>query len=119
MSVGTQPVPAIYNSFKGRRVTVRVPTVITKCKVTAGVAVVAMTIGTLLDASWIRGWSLLIAVYAVGLCLRTAVDKGVEAVRANVKQWSHQVFQDGFRSGVEQGRAMEAAERFIEKVDRH
>jgi hypothetical protein len=92
---------------------VRIPTVVTKCKVTACVSILAMMTGTVLDTAWIRGWALLIAAYALALCLRTAVQQGVAETQAYIKRWSHQVFEDGFRSGVEQGREMEAAERFI------
>lgn len=97
----------------------RIPTVVTKCKVASGVAVAVMAAGTIIEQPWLRGWALLAAVYAVGLCLRAAVDRAAEEVRAYIKKWSHQVFEDGFKSGVETGREMEAAERFVAQVDRH
>lgn len=96
----------------------RIPTVLTKCKVTSGVAVAVMVAGSILDQPWIRGWSILVAVYAVGLCIRMAVERAAEAVKAYIRKWSHETFESGFKSGVDQGREMEAAERFIAEVDR-
>lgn len=82
----------------------------------SGASIATMATGSLTDHQWMRGWSLLVAVYAVGLCLRAAVDKGVEHVKAYVKVWSLQTFESGFKQGVEQGREMEAAERFIDST---
>lgn len=91
----------------------RIPTVLMNCKVVSAVAVVAMVAGTILDQQWARSWSILLAVYAVGLCLQVAVANAAEAIKLHLQKWSHQAFEDGWRSGVEQGREMEAAERFI------
>jgi hypothetical protein len=96
---------------------VRVPSVVTKCKVMSGAAIGVMAAGSILEHSWMRGWSLLIAVYAVGLCLRSAVDRGAERIKAYVRVWALETFESGFKSGVEQGREMEAAERFIASVE--
>lgn len=91
----------------------RIPTALTKCKVTSITAIAVMVIGSITDHQWMRGWSLLLAVYAVGLCLRTAIERGAGHVKAYVKVWSLDTFESGFKQGVEQGREMEAAERFI------
>lgn len=91
----------------------RIPTVLTKCKITSGAAVLAMAVGTVLGVEWLQRWALLIAICAVGLCLAVAIERAAEAIKTYVQKWSHQVFQDGFRSGVEQGREMEATERFL------
>lgn len=45
-----------------------------------------------------------------------AVERGVEHVKAYVKVWSLETFESGFKQGVEQGREMEAAERFIDST---
>lgn len=78
-----------------------------------------MTTGTVIGVEWLQRWALLIAIAAVGLCLTVAVERAADAIKVYVQKWSHQVFEDGFRSGVEQGREMEAAERFVAQVDRH
>lgn len=96
----------------------RIPTVLTNCKVVSGVAVGAMVMGTIQDQQWARSWSLLLAVYAVGLCLKAAIQAAAEAIKLHLQKWSHQAFEDGWRSGVEQGREMEATERFLASTDR-
>lgn len=91
----------------------RVLTVLTKCKITAGAAIGVMAIGSITDHQWMRGWSLLLAVYAVGLCLRAAIERGAAHVKAYVKVWSLDTFESGYKKGVDHGREIEAAEQLI------
>lgn len=91
----------------------RLPTVLLSCKVMSGVSVVVMTAGSITEHPWLRGWSLLVAVYAVGLCLRAAVERAAREVMLQMKKWAHKPFEDGLKAGVELGREMEATERFI------
>lgn len=91
----------------------RVPIVLTKFKVMAGGAVILMAASTVADLDWLARWSLLASVLAVGVLLGAAVREAADSVNAYIKKWSHQTFESGFKAGVEQGREMEAAERFI------
>lgn len=92
----------------------RVPTVLTKCKIVAGVAVLLMTVGQVYGSPAIRSLSILVGILAAAMFIRAAVNEAAETIQIYVRQWSHQAFEAGFRGGVEQGRAMEASERFIE-----
>lgn len=89
------------------------PRWLTKCKVFVGLSVILMTAGSVTEMDWIRGWSLLVAVYAVGLFLKAAMCVATKKVLEYIQKWAHQTFEDGFKGGVEVGREMEAAERFI------
>lgn len=91
----------------------RVPRVLTNCKTAAGVAVILMGSGTIFGSAELRAWALLFGVLAAGLCAAAAVRDGVEAIKSHLTRYVFNVFEDGFRAGVEQGREMEAAERFI------
>lgn len=103
-----------YNGVTGERVTVRVPTVLTKCKVMAAGAVGLMGTGQVIGSSELRGWALLMGIFAAAMCIRAAIRDAAETIKEYIRQWSHQTFEDGFKGGVEQGRAMEASERFID-----
>lgn len=81
----------------------------TKCKAAAGGAVILMVAGTYGQSTELRAWALLFGVLTVAFCIHD----GVEDVQAYIKKWSHETYQSGFRSGVDIGREMEAAERFI------
>lgn len=96
----------------------RIPTVLLKCKVVAVGAVGLMTASTVGDFDWLARWALLVSVLAAGMCLRAAVRETADAIKEYVMKWSLQVFEDGFKAGVDQGREMEAAEQFIAQVDR-
>lgn len=87
----------------------RVPRVFTKCKAAAAGSVVLMAAGTYAGSPAIRAWAILVAVLAIGYC----VHEGVEVVKEHLTKYVFKVFEDGFRGGVEQGREMEAADRFI------
>lgn len=91
----------------------RVPTVLLKCKVAACVAVTLMTAGTVFNSPEARAWALLVAILAAGLGIGAAVRVGTEAIKAYVHRWTLETFEHGFKQGIEQGREMEAAERFI------
>lgn len=92
----------------------RVPTVLTKCKIASGLAIGLIAAGSLSEhVPWLRAWGLLVAVYAVALFLGAAVEAAAETVQAYVKKWAHQSFEDGFKGGVDVGREMEAARQFI------
>lgn len=91
----------------------RVLSIITKCKIVSATSVAVMAAGSITDHQWMRGWSLLLAVYAVGLCLRAAVERAAGRIMLYVNKWTLETFESGFKRGIEQGREMEAAERFI------
>lgn len=74
---------------------------------------ILMVVGTWLEHPATRAWGLLFGVLAVGLCIRGAVLEGVETVKEDLTKYVFKVFEDGFKGGVEAGREMEAAERFI------
>lgn len=82
----------------------------------SGAAVGLMLVGTITEQTWLTGWALLISVFAVALGLTAAVERAAETVKVYVRKWSHQAFEDGFKGGVEAGREMEAAERFVREV---
>ena len=86
--------------------------VFTRHHVLAAVAVAVMVVGGVTDSAWTRVWGLLIAIGAVGLYLAQVIRQGVEAVKAYIQKWSHQVFTDGFQAGREAG----AAEQFIRET---
>lgn len=96
----------------------RKPKWVNQCRAFAVLSVALMTLGTITDMAWIRGWSMLTAIYTVGLFLKASMATATQKVLDHTKKWSHQTFEEGFKGGVEQGRAMEAAERFIAEVDR-
>lgn len=89
------------------------PKWLTKCKALVVLSVILMTVGTVTDMEWFRGWSLLVAVYAVGLFLKAAMNTAAQQVMEYIRRWVHKTFEEGFTAGVDQGRAMEAAERFV------
>jgi hypothetical protein len=95
---------------------VRVPTVLLRCKVMAGAAVILMTAGTLLGSPEARAWAVLVAIFAAGLGIGAAIRSGTEAIKAYVHRWSLETFEHGFKQGVEQGREMEAAERLMSSL---
>lgn len=95
----------------------RVPRVLTKCKVAAMAAVILMTVGSHFDLPEVRAWALLFGLLAAGLCITAAVNDGVEAVKQHLVKYVFRVFEDGFRGGVEQGREMESTERFIASIE--
>jgi len=92
---------------------VRIPTVLLKCKVMSGCAVALMAASTIGDLDWLARWSILASILAAGMCLRAAVRELADNIKAYIKRWSHETYESGFRQGVETGREMEAAERFI------
>lgn len=91
---------------------------LTKCKIVAGTAVVLMGIGLMIRSPEIRSLALLVSILAAAMFIRTAVHEAAETIKTYVRQWSHQSFEAGFKGGVEQGRAMEASERFLETARR-
>ena len=101
---------------QGRRVTVRVPTVLLRCEVAAGVAVILMIVGSVLKSPEVRAWALLVGILAAGLGIEAAVRRGTEAIKAYVHRWTLETFEHGFKQGVEQGREMEAAERLMSTI---
>lgn len=94
----------------------RVPIVLTSCKVAALVAVILMIAGTVYESPSTRAWALLVGILAVGLGLGVAVQRATKAIEAYVHRWSLETFAHGFKQGVEQGREMEAAERLLTSV---
>jgi hypothetical protein len=88
---------------------VRVPRVLTKCKVAVLAAVILMSAGTWYGPPELRAWGLLFGVLAAGLCITAAVRDGVESIKEHIRKWTFETF----REGVEAGREMEAAERLI------
>lgn len=86
---------------------------ITKCKACVISSVVLMVAGSVADHGWVRGWALLAAVYAVGLCLKDTVRKAQVRMRDEQRRWSHEVYESAFKQGLGVGREIEAAERFI------
>ena len=94
----------------------RVPTVLTSCKVAALTAVILMTVGTVFQSSEARSWALLVGILAAALGVSVAIRRGTEAVKAYVHRWALETFEHGFKQGIEQGREMEAAERLMTSV---
>lgn len=88
----------------------RVPTVLTSCKVAALAAVILMTAGTVYKSPEVRAWALLVGVLAAALGVSVAVRRGTEAVKAYIHRWSLETFQHGFRQGIQTGREMEAVD---------
>lgn len=97
----------------------RLPRVLAGCKVAAGAAVILMTAGTWSHTAELRAWALLFGVLAAGLCVTRAVQEGVEVIKGHLQKYAYSVFEDGFRGGLEQGREIEATERFIASTERH
>lgn len=108
-----QPVPIVNNCLQRGEVTVRVPRVLLKCKVSAITAVILMVIGTVIHRPEIRAWALLIAILAAGLGICHGIRSATQAVKAYVQRWSVETFEHGMKQGIEMGREMEAAERLI------
>lgn len=94
----------------------RVPTVLTSCKLAALAAVILMTAGTVLRMPELRAWALLVSVLAGALGICVAIHRSAEAVKAYVHRWALETFEHGFKQGVEQGREMAAAERLMSSV---
>lgn len=91
----------------------RVPTVLLNCKLAATAAVILMMVGTATGSTDVRAWAILIGLLAAGLCIKAAVHEAADAMQLYVRKWAHESFEQGFKGGVEVGREMEAAERFI------
>ncbi len=91
----------------------RVPRVLLKCKLFAAIAVGLMVLGTVHQSPAIRAWGLLVGLLAVGLGIWLAIRQATGSLKAYVHQWTLETFEHGFKQGIEQGREMEAAERFI------
>lgn len=91
----------------------RVPKVFLKCRVAAIIAVGLMILGTILSEPEIRAWSLLVALYAASLGIWFSIKQATSAVKAYVHRWTLETWEHGFKQGVDVGREMEAAERFI------
>jgi hypothetical protein len=72
-----------------------------------------MTMGTVYGSSELRSWALLVSILSACLGVVHAIQLAADGVTSYIKTYVFQVFEDGFRGGVEQGREMEAAERFI------
>ena len=90
------------------------PTALTKCRVISGVAVGLMAAGTFVEQTpWLKAWALLVAVYAAALFLGATVQVAAAHMEAYIKKWVFRSFEDGFKGGVDAGREIEAAERFI------
>lgn len=94
----------------------RVPTVLTSCKVAALAAVTLMTVGTVIGSPETRAWAILVGTLALGLGVGAAIRRATEAIKAYVHRWTLETFEHGFRLGVEQGREMEAAERLMSSI---
>jgi hypothetical protein len=92
---------------------VRVPKVLLKCDLVTAAAVILMVVGTLTRLPEIRAWAILIGLFAAGLCIRSAVHEAADTLKVYMRKWSHETFEQGFKAGVEVGREMEAAEKFI------
>lgn len=95
----------------------RVPRVLTKCKAAALASVILMAVGTHLDMPEVRAWAVLFGVLAAGLCITAAIHESVDVVKEHLTKYVFQVFEDGFRGGLEQGREIEATQRFIASVE--
>lgn len=91
----------------------RLPRMLHICKVAGVAAVVMMTVGTVHDSIELRGWALLVGMLSASLGVASAVRMSTEAMKAYVHRWTLETFEHGFRKGIEQGREIEAAERFI------
>ena len=91
----------------------RIPIVLTKCKVTATVAVTLMTASTVGDLDWLARWAIAVSVLSAALCLRAAVRDATRSIEAYVKRWSLDVFEHGIKQGIDLGREIEAAENLI------
>lgn len=102
--------------LSGGWVTVRVPTVLTSCKVVAAIAVLSVGAGTF-GPPELRAWGILTGVLAAGMCIKAAIHAGVEAIKEHLTKYVYMVFEDGFRGGVEQGREMEAAKNFLASLE--
>lgn len=76
-------------------------------------AVTLMVVGTHFNMPEVRAWALLFGILAAGLCITAAVHDGVEMVKHHLAKYVFKVYEDGYRGGVEQGREMEATNRFI------
>ena len=72
-----------------------------------------MILGTIYESPAVRAWGLLVGLLAVGLGIWFVIRNATEAVKAYVHRWTLETFEHGFKQGVEQGREMEATERFI------
>jgi hypothetical protein len=79
----------------------------------AGGAVALMTASTVGDLDWLARWSILASILAAGMCLRAAVREVADNIQSYIKRWSHDVFEDGLKRGIEIGREMEATRQFI------
>lgn len=78
-----------------------IPTVKVRCKLMIAGALGLMTIGSITEHAWIRGWGAMLAVFGVGVCLH-----------ASIRRWAYQPFQDGYTAGFEAGREAGVAEGF-------
>jgi hypothetical protein len=75
-----------------------------------------MTLGTLYGSSELRSWALLVSILSACLGVVYAIQAAADGVTSYIKRYVFQVFEDGFRGGVEQGREMEATQQFIASV---
>jgi hypothetical protein len=75
-----------------------------------------MALGTIYGSSEARAWAILIGMIAACLGVIYAIQQAAESVKGYIKQYAFQVFEDGFKSGVNTGREMEAAGQFIASV---
>ena len=91
----------------------RIPIVLTKCKVAAGVAVTLMTASTVGDLDWLARWAIAVSILSAALCLRAAIRDATRSIEAYVKRWSLDVFEHGIKQGIDLGREIEAAEKLI------
>lgn len=97
----------------------RVPRVLLKCKVSAGIAIALMLLGTIYDEPRVRAWALLVGLCAVGLGVWLAIRQATAGVKAYIHRWTLETFEHGFTQGVEKGREIEATERFIASTQDH
>jgi hypothetical protein len=82
-------------------------------KAAAVAAVILMTAGTALGSPEVRAWSLLVGIFAAALGIAAVVRRGTEAMKAYVHRWTLQTYEHGMKQGIEMGREIEAAEKFI------
>jgi hypothetical protein len=98
---------------------VRVPKVLLKCKLATAAAVITMVIGTCHDSPGLRSWGVLFGILAATLAVVGVIQRCTEALKAYIHRWAHETFEHGMRQGIEMGREIEAAERFIQSTREH
>jgi hypothetical protein len=91
---------------------VRVPNALLKFEVLLAVSLLLMLLGSILDQHWLRGWSLLFAIYASVRYIVAMLKKTAAKVMDHTRRWAHQPFESGYKSGFSDGREAGVAEGF-------